>query len=126
MPRPHCWRRVEGHPIASVFKPAGIPTHALDVVLITLDEFEAIRLADLDGLYQEQAAGRMGVSRPTFGRILESARGKLADALVHGKALKIEGGPVYAEPNLPVRCRTCKQEWTGPPDGPIACPRCHP
>jgi predicted DNA-binding protein (UPF0251 family) len=108
-----------------VFKPAGIPTHALDVVLITLDEYEAIRLADLDGLYQEQAAVRMGVSRPTFGRILESARGKLADALVNGKALKIEGGPVYADPNEPVRCRRCAREWVGPPDGPAACPRCH-
>jgi predicted DNA-binding protein (UPF0251 family) len=125
MPRPHCWRRVEGRPVASVFKPAGIPTHALDVVLLTLDEYEAVRLADLDGLYQEPAAARMGVSRPTFGRILESARGKLADALVHGKALKIEGGAVYAEANETVRCRRCAREWVGPPDGPAACPRCH-
>lgn len=61
---------------------------------MTLDEFEAIRLADLDGLYQEQAAEQMGVSRATFSRIVDSAHAKVADALVHGKALRIEGGPV--------------------------------
>jgi predicted DNA-binding protein (UPF0251 family) len=61
---------------------------------MTLDEFEAMRLADLDGLYQEQAAQQMNVSRPTFSRIIESAHRKMADALVHGKALHIEGGPV--------------------------------
>lgn len=61
---------------------------------MTLDEFEAMRLASLDGLYQEQAAKQMNISRPTFGRIIESAHRKMADALVHGKALRIEGGPV--------------------------------
>jgi uncharacterized protein len=62
---------------------------------MSLDEFEAIRLADLDGLYQEEAAKRMKVSRPTFSRIIEIAHKKLADVLVHGKALKVEGGPVH-------------------------------
>jgi predicted DNA-binding protein (UPF0251 family) len=69
----------------------------LEEVVLALDEFEALRLADLEGLYQEQAAERMNVSRPTFGRILEAAHRKLADALVHGKALRIEGGPVQQE-----------------------------
>lgn len=64
---------------------------------MALDEFEAMRLADLDGLYQEQAAEQMYVSRPTFSRIIDSAHRKLADALVHGKALRIEGGPVQME-----------------------------
>lgn len=64
---------------------------------MTLDEFEALRQADLGGLYQEQAAEQMGVSRPTFSRIIESAHRKVADALVHGKALRIEGGPVHHE-----------------------------
>lgn len=94
MPRPHCRRRVEGRPIAAVFKPAGIPTRELDEVVMTLDEFEALRLADFEKLYQEQAAERMAVSRPTFSRIVEAARFKVAEALVRGKALKIEGGPV--------------------------------
>ena len=61
---------------------------------MTLDEFEAMRIADLDGLYQEQAAEQMNVSRPTFSRIIDVAHRKMADALVHGKALRIEGGPV--------------------------------
>jgi len=64
---------------------------------MTLDEFEAIRLADLDGLYQEQAAAQMNVSRATFSRIIEAAHRKLADVLVHGKALRIEGGVVRVE-----------------------------
>ena len=64
---------------------------------MSLDEFEAIRLADLDGLYQEQAAEQMRVSRATFSRIIESAHRKLADVLVHGKALRIEGGSVQVE-----------------------------
>ncbi len=94
MPRPFCCRRIAGSPRAPIFKPVGIPWRVLDEVVLTLDEFEAIRLADLDGLYQEQAAAQMKVSRPTFGRIVASARRKLADTLVHGKALRIEGGSV--------------------------------
>jgi predicted DNA-binding protein (UPF0251 family) len=78
----------------------------MEEVLMTLDEFEALRLADLDGLYQEEAAERMNVSRPTFGRIVDSARRKVADALVHGKALRMEGGPVEVEE------RRCCQ-WKG-------------
>lgn len=61
---------------------------------MTLDELEALRLADYEGLYHEQGAERMSVSRPTFGRILEAARRKTAEALVYGKSLRIEGGPV--------------------------------
>jgi predicted DNA-binding protein (UPF0251 family) len=87
---------VSGRPAARIFKPIGIPVRELEDVVMTLDEFEAMRLADLDGLYQEQAAERMKVSRPTFSRIVDSARRKMADALVHGKALRIEGGPVQA------------------------------
>lgn len=64
---------------------------------MTLDEFEAIRLASLDGLYQEEAAAEMNISRPTFSRIIQSAHRKMADALVHGKALRIEGGPVQLQ-----------------------------
>ena len=95
MPRPFCRRNIAGRPAAAVFKPLGIPFRELDEIGMTLDEFEAIRLADLDGLYQEQAAQQMGVSRATFSRIMDSAHRKVADALVHGKALRIEGGPVH-------------------------------
>ena len=97
MPRPFCCRRINGSPAAAIFKPVGIPVRELEEVLMTLDEFEAVRLADLEGLYQEQAAEQMKVSRPTFSRIIDSAHRKMADAVVHGKALRIEGGPVRME-----------------------------
>jgi predicted DNA-binding protein (UPF0251 family) len=97
MPRPFCCRRIAGKPTASIFKPIGIPMAKLDEIVMTLDEFEAVRLADLDGLYQEEASGRMNVSRTTFSRIIASAHRKLADALVHGKAVRLEGGPVRRE-----------------------------
>lgn len=92
MPRPVMERRVSGRPASPLFKPAGIPVRDLPEIVLTLDEFEALRLADYDGLYQEAAALRMGVSRQTFGRIVESGRRKIADALVNGKALRVEGG----------------------------------
>jgi uncharacterized protein len=66
----------------------------LEEVIMTLDEFEAVRLADLNGLYQEQAATQMSVSRATFSRIIDSAHKKIAEVLVGGKALRIEGGPI--------------------------------
>ncbi len=94
MGRPFSCRRIAGRPAASIFKPVGIPVRELEEVVVTLDEFEAMRLASLDGLYQEQAAAQMKISRPTFSRIIEAAHRKVADALVHGKALRIEGGPV--------------------------------
>lgn len=97
MARPYCCRRIAGRPVATIFKPIGIPVRDLDEVRMSLDEFEAMRLADLGGLYQEQAAERMNVSRTTFSRIIDAARRKMADALVHGKALRIEGGPVRVE-----------------------------
>jgi uncharacterized protein len=95
MPRPFCPRNIAGRPAASVFKPCGVPLRELEEIVMTLDEFEAIRLADLDDHYQEQAADQMAVSRATFSRIMDSAHKKVADALVHGKALRIEGGPVH-------------------------------
>ena len=94
MPRPCCLRHIGFRPNAGFFKPAGIPACTLEQVTLTLDEVEALRLADLEGLYQEQAAEQMKISRPTFSRIIEEARRKVADALVHGKALRLEGGTV--------------------------------
>ena len=64
----------------------------LEEVVLNLDEFEAIRLADYEQLYQEEAATKMNISRQTFGRIIEAAHKKIADVLLNGKALKIEGG----------------------------------
>ncbi len=94
MTRPCCMRHVSCRLSAVFFKPAGIPVHELEIVTLALDEVEALRLADLEGLYQEQAAEQMKISRATFARIVEQARRKTADALIHGKALRIENGPV--------------------------------
>ncbi len=94
MPRPRHFRRVGCLPQANFYKPRGIPLAILQHITLTVDELEAIRLADLQGLYQQHAAEKMNVSRQTFGRILESAHKKIADALVNGKALSIQGGPI--------------------------------
>ena len=94
MPRPKCNRQVCGVPDKNYFKPRGIPSVDLQEVVLSLDEFEAIRLADYEQLYQEEAAGRMNISRQTFGRIIEAAHKKIADVLINAKALKIEGGTV--------------------------------
>jgi len=93
MPRPVIDRRIRTVPSVTLFQPASCCRleESADVVL-SLDEFEALRLADYEGLYQEAAALKMGISRQTFGRIVENARKKVADALVNGKILRVEGG----------------------------------
>ncbi|GAF04556.1 hypothetical protein JCM21142_83265 [Saccharicrinis fermentans DSM 9555 = JCM 21142] len=83
-------RKIGQFPNAYVFKPAGIQACKLRQVSVALDEYEAIRLADEQGLYHAEAAEKMGVSRQTFGRILEKAREKVATALVNGYVLVIE------------------------------------
>jgi len=112
-------------PQVSCFKPAGIPVSSLETVRLGLDEFEAVRLADFEGLYQEQAAERMGVSRQTFGNIIQSARKKIADALVNGKALVAEGGNVIVV-SRKYACPSCAYTGTVPFDKPCPrkCPRC--
>ena len=104
MPRPCCLRHINPAPAAVYFKPAGVPAGTLQQVILRLDEVEALRLADLQGLYQEQAAGQMQISRPTFARIIETARQKVAEAITHGKALRIEGGPVILKDAAPPQC----------------------
>lgn len=94
MPRPVTPREIDTPPAISWFKPAGVPMRDLEEVVLTLDEIEALRLADAEGLYQEQVAEQMKISRPTVGRILASARKKTAEALVQGKAIRLEGGTV--------------------------------
>ncbi len=94
MPRRCRCRRIRCQPDVNYFKPRGIPLDQLEEVTLKLDEWEALRLADWEGLYQKEAAARMGISRQTFGNIIESAHKKIADVLLHAKALKIEGGEV--------------------------------
>jgi uncharacterized protein len=90
MSRPKKCRCINCTPNTSYFKPKGIPVFQLEEVSLSLDELEAIRLADYEGLYHEEAGLRMKVSRATFGRILTEARHKVAEAIVDGKALRIE------------------------------------
>lgn len=90
MSRPKKIRCVQCQPDATYFKPRGIPLIELEEILITIDEIEAIRLADYKGLYHEEASKEMQISRQTFGRILNGAHKKVAECLLRGKALKIE------------------------------------
>ncbi len=113
MGRPVMCRRVRCQPHATVFKPAGIPFVELTSVTLTVDELETLRLADLEALYQEDAAGRMKVSRSTFARALEAARRKVADALVNGRAIVIEGGVVHL-PGERCRCAARRMHETPP------------
>jgi uncharacterized protein len=126
MARPRHCRRVSSVPESNYFKPRGIPLSMLEEVILTVDEFEAVRLADLECLYQEQAAERMKVSRQTFGRIIDSAHRKVAEALVKSKALKIEGGEFEMAAMRKFKCDGCQHSWklpygTGRPE---SCPSC--
>ncbi len=126
MPRPVKHRFVEGPPPSDYFKPRGVPLAGLEVAVLTMDEFEALRLADHEGLYQEEAAQRMGISRQTFGKIVESGRKKIAGALVNSRAIRIEGG-VYRTPRRGfLSCPECGYRWpAGVPAGaPANCPSC--
>ena len=89
MPRPICPRIISHVPSVTYFKPAGIPLRELAEYTLAADELEALRLADRESLYQQEAAKRMGISRPTFARILHRARHQVARALVEGCALRI-------------------------------------
>ena len=126
MPRPLCPRRVDTVPPQRYFKPRGVPVSQLEEVVLTIDELEALRLADLDALYHEEAAARMNVSRPTFGRIVEAARRKVAEVLVRGHALRIDGGTVEMPGVRDFSCATCRHGWQLPfgTGRPGACPAC--
>ncbi len=97
MPRPFKMRCVARMPNVTVFKPAGVPACDLQQVELHLDELEALRLVDGEGMDQAEAAQCMKVSRASVGRILERARGKVAQALVEGQAIFIEQGAAPVE-----------------------------
>jgi uncharacterized protein len=107
MTRPKKCRRIASVPGVTYYKPAGIPLRFLEEVCISLEEAEAIRLKDSEGLEQEKCALQMNISRPTFQRVLASARKKIADALLNGKAIRIEGGD-YEIAGLPCCQKQCK------------------
>lgn len=122
------WRRVDFLPQVTYFKPAGIRLAHLEEVRLCVEEAEAIRLKDIEGLEQDECARKMNVSRTTFARILLSARRKMADALLNGKAIRIEGGNF----EMAVRRFRCEQghEWEVPfeimiKEPPELCPTCN-
>ena len=92
MPRPKKYRMVQSHPMETYFKPQGVQAWDLKEVSLPVEGLESLRLADLEGLDQESAAARMGVSRPTFSRVLSAARLVVSQALVQGQAIRVEGG----------------------------------
>ena len=94
MPRQRKARRINFLPEVTSFKPQGVPSSSLEEVSLTVDELEAIRLADWDGLEQIVAAKKMKISQSTFQRILVKAHKKIAEALVLGKTIKVKGGEV--------------------------------
>lgn len=124
MARPPKWRHVEFIPDITYFKPAGVPLRQLDEVVLTVEELEALRLRDIECLEQEPCAERMNISRPTFVRIINSAHSKVAEALVKGKAIRIEGGTYKYVQSF--KCGDCGNEWREPQnDTDTECPECH-
>lgn len=134
MPRPRFRRRIGWMPERRYFRPDGDDAANAAEVVLDPDEVEALRLADLEELHQEEAAESMGISRPTFGRIVASAHKKVADALVHGKAIRFaspaEGFETGAGPSGPggscvcPRCGYRKPHEAGKPCRKEVCPNC--
>jgi predicted DNA-binding protein (UPF0251 family)/predicted Fe-Mo cluster-binding NifX family protein len=102
MARPCKCRRIACIPGTTYFKPAGVPMSLLEENCLSFEEMEAIRLRDLEHLEQADGARQMNISRPTFQRVLGSARRKIADSLISGKALRVEGGNYEIQETKPV------------------------
>ena len=121
--RPFRYRRISYEAPVKYFKPRGIPLFELEEVFISPDEIEAIKLADLDCLYQADAAEKMKISRQTFGNIINSTHKKVADALLNGKAICIEGG--YEKILLErFECPQCGFGWDSGTADAEKCPQC--
>ena len=130
--RPIKERQIEQLPPVNLFKPCGVPWFAADEIVVTVEEMEAIRLADMEGLDQGPAAEIMGVSRPTFHRILTKAHTKVAQVLWQAKSLRVEGGTYRVkccDSERKFRCGSCGHEWcvakgAGGRGCQIKCPAC--
>ncbi len=125
MARPIKQRCVSADPAATVYKPRGIPLRYLEEQVLGWDELEAIRLADLEGLYHDEAAMSMRISRATFGRVLASAHKKIADALISGKSIVFRGGCIATFDERILKCGTCEKTIEAPfGEDPVNCPFC--
>jgi len=124
MPRPQYNRIVHEPPLYSHFKPAGVRRQNLQEIVLTLDEFEAFRLADQLGYSHAQAAEEMEISRSTFSRLIEKARKKIADFIIQGRVLAIGGGSVHFRVNI-LQCMDCGHLFKVKLDDEISdCPEC--
>lgn len=111
MSRPRKWRRVCGMPVSTLFGPMNTESMVSEIIIMTVEEYEAIRLIDLEGNTQEECAERMNVARTTVQRIYFDARKKLAESLVNGNILKIEGGDykLCQEEAVDFGCGRCRK-----------------
>ncbi|AHF08727.1 DUF134 domain-containing protein [Dehalobacter restrictus] len=121
MPRPRKWRKVCCLPESSLFGPLNAAIDQENLVLMLVDEYETIRLIDLQGFTQEECAEQMHIARTTVQRIYNDARKKMAESLVNGKVLRIEGGDYELCKGLEKTCRCggcyrhrCRTEFSGP------------
>jgi len=128
MSRPVKWRKVEFVPGDTYFIPFGKPKCQLAENILKVEELEAIRLKDIENLDQDQCAKKMEISRQTFQRILNEARSKIADALVKGKAIRIEGGN-FTQNICQIRCLSCGNQWEESYENlshdSLVCPKCN-
>lgn len=124
MARPRKCRHVQYLPNHNYFKPARVPLAELQETVVAVEELEALRLRDLEGLEQEECAIRMNISRPTFVRVVNSARKKITKALVNGYAIRIEGGNYKVVED--VQCGSCGHQWRkGHGSHGRDCPHCY-
>lgn len=124
MPRPRKIRRVSKPPLCNRFKPVGVPARLLQAVDLSVDEYEALRLADYEGLEHKEAAEKMGISRPTFTRLIDQARKKIASGIIEGKEISIGGGDFQFQEHL-ARCRSCGTVLDYAQRVPKICPECN-
>lgn len=125
MARPQNQRVVHQPPLFAEFKPAGVPVKDLENVLLTLDELEAFRLADHLNMSHVEAANEMEISRSVFTRLIAMARSKIAQLIIEGKLLTIEGGNVHFKYNL-IKCHSCGQVFKTNINNTVTeCPACH-
>ncbi|MDY0151692.1 MAG: DUF134 domain-containing protein [Candidatus Cloacimonas sp.] len=127
MPRLKILRSLDDLPIIKGFRPIWMKANLRQAVIMNLEEYEALRLIDYENQIHEQAAGTMNISRPTFTRIYEAARKKLATALVEGRSLLIEGGNVSVQ-EAHWYCESCFNKFStpiAPETGETQCPKCN-
>jgi len=125
MPRPKNNRIVQKPPIFTEFKPIGVAGRLLKQTSLSLDEYEAFRLADHLGLSHAEAAEEMEISRSTFTRLIEEARKKIADLIINGSMLMIDGGNIHFRKNI-IRCLSCGYMFDINFGSPLSeCPECH-